>query len=195
MPRLPYYTNVNSLSGFAFDLSVGIGNFGGDGESLGLPGGFNFPAPSLLSTLADILGVKPSDACEFGPCSGGDLGIPGLMSWQSGGPDPTTVANSMSQYALAQTSNCYNGFHKTLPGKAVQIGSVIAMTPVASNYKDNLLETFIGATFKVALFKGLNLARGTEVAVGNVLSLLVGSATAIDTGALVTCGAAGTVVP
>ena len=58
--------------------------------------------------------------------------------WQQG-PDPVAVANSMKQYVKAQTSNCYNGFHQTTGGKAVQSFSALALFPVASNAGDNQL--------------------------------------------------------
>ncbi len=55
------------------------------------------------------------------------------------GPDPGAVLNSMKQYVKAQTSNCYNGFHQTMGGKAVQSFSALALFPVASNAGDNRL--------------------------------------------------------
>jgi len=74
------------------------------------------------------------------------------------GPDPLAVANSMKQYAGAQASNCYNRFHQTTFGEAVQMFSALALFPVASNYQRN--DTALGAE----ILGKLSVAAGSKSA-------------------------------
>lgn len=110
------------------------------------------------------------------------------------GPDPGAVANSMKQYVKAQTSNCYNGFHQTTFGKAVQAFSALALFPVASNYQNN--DLLLGSE----ILGKFSLAAGSKSA-GNVFAPLLGEFTSTvttplyalgteaDAGALSLCGA------
>lgn len=110
------------------------------------------------------------------------------------GPDPGKVLNSMKQYVKAQTQNCYNGFHQTTFGKAVQAFSALALFPVASNYQSNDLA--LGGE----ILGKLSVSFGSKSA-GNVFAPLLGEftstvttplyalGTGTDAGALLLCGA------
>ncbi len=113
--------------------------------------------------------------------------------WQQG-PDPVAVANSMKQYVKAQTSNCYNGFHQTAGGKAVQSFSALALFPVASNAGDNGLALGAEILGKFSMVGGSNAAGGIVTAglewfTANVTTPLFALGTGSDIGALTLCGA------
>ena len=113
--------------------------------------------------------------------------------WQQG-PDPVAVANSMKQYVKAQTSNCYNGFHQTTGGKAVQSFSALALFPVASNAGDNQLALGAEILGKFSVVGGSNAAGGIVTAglewfTANVTTPLFAMGTGADIGALTLCGA------
>jgi hypothetical protein len=117
---------------------------------------------------------------------------PANNGWQQG-PDPVAVANSMKQYVKAQTSNCYNGFHQTTGGKAVQSFSVLALFPVASNAGDNQLASalrfWVSSQWWEARAAGGIVTAGLEWFTANVTTPLFAMGTGADIGALTLCGA------
>ena len=121
----------------------------------------NFPTPDLFTTIwQDVLGLPTNLNC---PVISAPLPLPlcgGISPVSDVGPgaDPVAVANSMKQYVKAQTLNCYNGFHQTKFGKAVQAFSALALLPVASNHKDNLLALGTEILGKLSLAAGSNSA-------------------------------------
>lgn len=110
------------------------------------------------------------------------------------GPDPGAVLNSMKQYVKAQTSNCYNGFHQTTGGKAVQSFSALALFPVANNAGDNQLALGAEVLGKFSVVAGSNAAGGIVTAglewfTANVTTPLFALGTAADGGAYLLCAA------
>jgi hypothetical protein len=81
------------------------------------------------------------------------------------------MSNSLSQYASVLSSNCYNGFHKTLLGRLTQGFSALALFPVASNYQEN--QTLLGAE----ILGNLSVVAGSNSA-GKLLTPVLESITA-----------------
>jgi hypothetical protein len=146
----------------------------------------NFSGEQQVGTLTYTSTTTTSDYFAYSQAANN--------GWQQG-PDPVAVANSMRAAALKNISNCYNSSHQSAVGTAVEKGSLLALTPVATDYQNNLSETFLGGIFKGSLFKGLNVTAATETLVGNVLSTLVGTATAADVGTLGACVSAAPPTP
>jgi hypothetical protein len=102
----------------------------------------------------------------------------------------------MKQYVKAQISNCYNGFHQTTFGKAVQAFSALALFPVASNSQSNQIALGAEVLGKLSVAAGSNSAGAVftpllESFTANVTTPLYILGTGADTGAYLLCAASG----
>ena len=165
--------------------------------SVGADGGF---IGAGVFAYQGVPGVVPDDPLDFpaygdlnfGPCITYVMACGPVQA--NNGPDPGAVLNSKKQYVKAQTSNCYNGFHQTTGGEAVQSFSALALFPVANNAGDNRLALGAEVLGKFSVVAGSNAAGGIVTAglewfTANVTTPLFALGTAADGGAYLLCAA------
>ena len=170
------------------NFMLGEGGFPDDG---GWPI-FNYHGDSGGYLVGDYPGevfCPPGFACnQWDPFSG---------KWQPYNPPPdirVAHAKSVKQLFKARTSECYNGFHQTTTGKAIQAFSAIALFPVANNYGDNLLALGGEVAYKFSMAAGSNAAGRVftpilEAFTAEVTTPLFVLGTGLDGAALLTCSA------
>lgn len=109
------------------------------------------------------------------------------------GPGISGFAGFNMQKAFAANySSCTGAFHQTPFGKAVQLGSLVALTPLNTDYGANWFETLSMGSLKAAFIGGMKagspmVGEAVEGAIGVVATPVLLIATGIDAGASTLC--------
>ncbi len=99
---------------------------------------------------------------------------------------------NMQKAFVANYSSCTGAFHQTPFGKAVQLGSLVALTPLNTDYGANWFETLSMGSLKAAFVGGMKagspmVGEAVEGAIGVVATPVLLVATGIDAGASTLC--------
>ena len=131
-------------------------------------------------------------------CSAGTVLVPGTCGISQASDQAAN--NGISGFAgfnmqkafVANYSNCTGTFHQTPFGKAVQLGSLVALTPLNTDYGANWFETLSMGSLKAAFVGGMKagshmVGEAVEGAIGVVATPVLLVATGIDAGASTLC--------